>query len=394
MVKQLGEGSQGAVFLGESPGRAPVAIKMLHPSVAADCEVRNRLRREAEIAASVAAFSTARVLETEFTEERPYIISEYVPGPSLERLVKEDGPRSGGGLERLAVTTLTALASIHGAGVVHRDFKPGNVIMGPEGPVVIDFGIALELNAGTNVAAPAGTPAYMSPEQFADQPLTPTSDMFSWAGTMVFAATGRPAFHRSTVPATMNAIFHAEPDLSGVPETLRRLVAACLAKDPAARPTAMEVLCDLVGGAPEPLHAVTAAPAGRGVQPAGRPPHRHRHRHRAESPARRHRRAAEGRHAASPALLTETPAIPSSHRRGRVSALAVGAALAVAAGTLFLTSVFDGPADAQCRQVDVSATVSECSARDAPPSSPTPEPSPAHRRNSTDLPTDGGRPSR
>jgi hypothetical protein len=136
------------VYLGESPERVRVAIKVLHARLAADPKVRRRFLREAEVAASVAAFCTARVICIGMLGERPYIVSEYVPGPSLDALVKSDGPRSGSGLERLAVSTLTALASIHRGGIVHRDFKPGNVILGTEGPVVIDFGIARALDAG------------------------------------------------------------------------------------------------------------------------------------------------------------------------------------------------------------------------------------------------------
>ncbi|SEG97851.1 Serine/threonine protein kinase [Nonomuraea solani] len=247
---RLGEGGQGTVYLGESPGGQRVAIKVLHARSAGDPETRRRFLREAEVAASVAAFCTARVLGTGVVDERPYLVSEYVPGPSLDELVKRDGPRSGSGLERLAVSTLTALASIHGAGVVHRDFKPANVILGPEGPVVIDFGIARALDHMTSNTQVAGTPSYMPPEQFTDQPLTPASDMFSWASTMVFAATGRTAFPGSSVPAILHAILHAEPNVSGVPEPLRPLVAACLAKDPAARPAAARLLRDLTGGDP------------------------------------------------------------------------------------------------------------------------------------------------
>ncbi|MEV0379442.1 serine/threonine-protein kinase [Nonomuraea sp. NPDC050643] len=248
ILARLGEGGQGTVYLGESPGGGRVAIKVLHARYAGDPETRRRFLREAEVAASVAAFCTARVLGTGVVDERPYIVSEYVPGPSLDELVKRDGPRTGSGLERLAVSTLTALASIHAAGVVHRDFKPGNVILGPEGPVVIDFGIARALDHVTSNAQVAGTPSYMPPEQFTDQPLTPASDMFSWAGTMVFAATGRTAFPGSTVPAILHAILYDKPDLSGVPAPLRPLVLACLAKDPAARPAAARLLRDLTGG--------------------------------------------------------------------------------------------------------------------------------------------------
>lgn len=247
VLRPLGEGGQGVVYLGESPGGARVAIKVLHAQFAADPEVRRRFLREAEIATSVAAFCTARVIGTGMANERPYIVSEYVPGPSLDELVRSGGPRIGSGLERLAVTTLTALASIHRAGVVHRDFKPSNVILGPEGPVVIDFGIARALDHLTSNTDLAGTPAYMSPEQLTDESLTPASDMFSWASTMIFAATGRAAFPASSVPAVLHAVLNSEPDVSGVPHPLRSLVTACLAKDPAARPAADRLLRDLTG---------------------------------------------------------------------------------------------------------------------------------------------------
>ncbi len=244
----LGEGGQGVVYLGTSPSGARVAIKVLHSYFASDPETCRRFMREAEVAASVAAFCTAKVVATGMYGPRPYIVSEYVQGPSLDELVKTDGPRTGSGLERLAVATLTALSSIHGAGVVHRDFKPGNVILGPEGPVVIDFGIARALDTRTNTTRIVGTPAYMAPEQFTDDPVTVASDVFSWGSTIAFAATGRLAFPGTTVPAILHAILHSVPDLTGIPHPLYPLVAAALAKDPAVRPSAADLLRDLTGG--------------------------------------------------------------------------------------------------------------------------------------------------
>ncbi|MEU8378058.1 serine/threonine-protein kinase [Streptosporangium sp. NPDC048865] len=315
IVRQLGQGSQGIVFLGEFPAGRQVAIKVLHSCFAADSDVRRRFQREAEIAASVATFSTARVLTTGFAEERPYIVSEYVPGPSLEELIRADGPRSGGGLERLAVTTLTALSSIHAAGVVHRDVKPGNVIMAPEGPVMIDFGIALALDATTSITGPMGTPAYMSPEQFTDQALTPAADMFSWAGTMIYAATGQPPFSATTVGAMLNAILNTQPDLSAIPHPLRRLVAACLAKDPADRPQASEALCELIGGdgARRAPAARAGLPSPRHIRPAAVWPQRVAG---LWAPRRRRPRTG-GRHALRPEPgLAASPVVPGGEDRG------------------------------------------------------------------------------
>lgn len=163
---------------------------------------------------------------------------------------------------------------------MHRDFKPSNVILGPEGPVVIDFGIARAVDHMTSSTDLAGTPAYMSPEQLTDESLTPASDMFSWASTMIFAATGRAAFPASSVPAVLHAVLNGEPDVSGVPQPLRSLVAACLAKDPAARPAADRLLRDLTGetvggpapGGPPPVPQQGTRPVPRPGPPLPGPP--------------------------------------------------------------------------------------------------------------------------
>lgn len=232
----LGEGGQGAVYLGRGADGSRVAVKLAHTRVARDPDVHRLFLREVETARSVAAFCTARVLQAGLHQDRPYIVSEYVPGRSLAELVDAEGPRSGGGLQRLAIATMTALDAIHRAGVVHRDFKPGNVILGPEGPVVIDFGIARALDQAGTRSVVMGTPSYMAPEQFNGQAASPASDVFAWAATMIYAATGRAAFRGDTLPAVMNAILTREPDLSGISPEFGRVLAACLAKDPAARP--------------------------------------------------------------------------------------------------------------------------------------------------------------
>ncbi|GIH96861.1 protein kinase [Planobispora siamensis] len=258
----LGEGGQGTVYLGHDPSGRRVAVKVLHARMAAEDVVRQRFEREADLARRVAAFCTAQVLAAGVSDGRLYLVSEYVPGPSLHQLVAAEGPRTGGGLHRLAVATATALSAIHRTGIVHRDFKPANVIMGPEGPVVIDFGIARALEAGTTRSALVGSPGYMAPEQLSGHSASPASDVFAWAATMVYAATGRPAFAGQHPAAVMGAVLHNAPDLSGVPEGLRPLLASCLAKDPAARPGAAQVLTALTGG------TGTAPAAGNGSHPA------------------------------------------------------------------------------------------------------------------------------
>ncbi|WP_246178762.1 serine/threonine protein kinase [Actinomadura decatromicini] len=255
IVGRLGEGGQGSVFLGRRVGAGGdvpavdhVAIKLLHGGLAGDTSARARFVRELEVAKRVARFCTAQVLDADVAGDQPYIVSEYVPGLSLHHVVRTDGPRTGGALERLAISTLTALTAIHQAGIVHRDFKPHNVMMGPDGPRVIDFGVARALGAAGETQN-VGTPAYMAPEHFTGAEVSTASDMFAWGTTMVFAATGRPAFGNDEMASVMHRILTGEPDLGDLPSPMRELVSACLAKEPAQRPTARQAQERLVGAA-------------------------------------------------------------------------------------------------------------------------------------------------
>jgi eukaryotic-like serine/threonine-protein kinase len=259
LTARLGEGGQGVVYLGESESGDPVAVKLLRADLADDDTARTRFLRELEAVKRVARFCTAQVLDADVEGDRPYIVSEYVPGPSLAQLVSSDSPRSGADLERLAIGTVTALVAIHQAGIVHRDFKPQNVLIGPDGPRVIDFGIARALDAAATMTNSAiGTPAYMAPEQLLAQEITPAADLFSWASTMVYAATGQAPFGQDTVMAVINRIVNEPPDLGAMEEPLRGIVADCLAKDPAERPQTQLLLMRLLGE--EGLTPVAPAP--------------------------------------------------------------------------------------------------------------------------------------
>jgi predicted Ser/Thr protein kinase len=248
LLGRLGEGAQGIVFLGQDPSGQQVAVKVLHARLAGDAEARRRFLGEIAAAKQVAGFGTAQVLDADASGDRPYVVSEYVAGPSLQKLVAEQGTRTGGALERLALGTAMALSAIHRAGVVHRDFKPGNVLLGPDGPRVIDFGIARALDSTVTLTAHAvGTPSYMAPEQLGRGTTGPAADVFAWGCTMVYAATGAPPFGNDTVAAVMTRILTSEPDLSGVPEPLAGVIAACLAKDQDARPTIRQVSDRVLG---------------------------------------------------------------------------------------------------------------------------------------------------
>ncbi len=246
LLGRLGEGGQGVVFLAESPTGSPAAVKLLPPTT--DPQVRSRFLKEVAAAQRVARFCTAQVLDAGIFERRPFIVSEYVSGPSLVEVVEQLGPRGGAALERIAVATLTALGAVHAAGMVHRDFKPGNVLLGPDGPVVIDFGLASVPGMTTVFSGEVavGTPAFMAPEQLAGTRVTAAADMWSWAVTMVFAGTSELPFRGESLTATAFAILHSEPNVPRLPEPLGWLIHRCLNKDPAGRPSARDVLGELV----------------------------------------------------------------------------------------------------------------------------------------------------
>ncbi|WP_433241562.1 protein kinase domain-containing protein [Streptosporangium sp. CA-135522] len=261
---RLGEGGQGVVYLGESDSGEHAAIKLLHVRFTGEVHARSRFARELTAARRVAAFCTARVLAADLDGETPYIASELIDGPSLRQVVERDGPLGGEALERLAVGTVTALTAIHHAGIAHRDFKPDNVLLAADGPRVVDFGIAKIIDeSGTITTRAVGTPAYMAPEQIAEEHVGFPADVFAWASTMVFTATGKAPFGGDTIVATLNRVINHEADLSALPEGLRAVVASCLHKDQRLRPTSDEVLKRLLG------HPVDEAEASEEVLAEG-----------------------------------------------------------------------------------------------------------------------------
>ena len=202
LLGRLGEGGQGIVYLGRGngPGEERVAVKVLRSS--ADALVLERLARELAAVHQVQPFVTARVIEATTDGDRRYVVSEFIDGPSLQERLDTKGPLAEGELLRLAVGTATALTAIHGSGVVHRDFKPANVLLGPDGPRVVDFGIARLTDVTTITSGVIGTPSYIAPEQLAGERPTSAVDIFAWAATMIYAATGRLAPGQGRSPAT------------------------------------------------------------------------------------------------------------------------------------------------------------------------------------------------
>ena len=182
---------------------------------------------------------TVRVIEADTSAARPFLVTEYVEGPSLSEYIESHGPMDPRMLYGLATGLAEALTAIHAAGIVHRDLKPSNVLLSAGGPKVIDFGIAqvLEATALTKAGFTVGSAGFMAPEQIMGRAGT-AADIFSWAVTIAYAASGQPPFGTGTTEAILYRILHSSPDIAAVPPALQPQVTAGLAKEPQARPTA------------------------------------------------------------------------------------------------------------------------------------------------------------
>src|SRR5580658_2357180 len=251
---RLGAGGMGRVFLGYSPAGRAVAVKICHPEFAADPAFVRRFALEVTAARSVNGLYTAQVVDAGPDDDPPWLATSYVPGPSLLEAVGAYGPLPEPAVWRLAAGLAEALQAVHVRGMVHRDLKPTNVLLAADGPRVIDFGVvrALDGTALTTGGITFGTPSYMSPEQAEGRPAGPASDVFALGSTLCFAATGGTPFGDGDPPAVLRRVVHAAPALDAVPEGLRGLIAACLAKDPADRPDLPWVLRACQGHAPQP----------------------------------------------------------------------------------------------------------------------------------------------
>ncbi|GIF23728.1 hypothetical protein Ate02nite_64580 [Paractinoplanes tereljensis] len=247
----------GSVFLAEAPSGRLVAVKVIRAEFAHEEQFRARFRSEVSRAREVPPFCTAEVLDADPDHATPYLVVEYVDGPSLSEVVAESGPLSGGSLHGVAVGVAAALAAIHGVGVIHRDLKPRNVLFALGTPKVIDFGIARPLEPTsfhTRAEEVVGTLAYMAPERLdpeTDRLVTPAADVFAWAAVVTYAGTGRTPFGGDSPAVTAARILTQPPRVVGLPPYLTELVISALAKEPADRPTAPELLDRLlVSGAP------------------------------------------------------------------------------------------------------------------------------------------------
>ena len=248
IIGKLGAGSMGQVFLARSTTGRLVAVKTIRVELAEEPGYRARFAREVAAASRVSGVFTASVIQADAEADLPWVATAYVPAPSLSTLVRRCGPLPVPAVRWLAAGCAEALQSIHSVGLVHRDVKPSNVLVAPDGPQVIDFGVArvAERVQLTATRGAAGTPAYMAPEQARDATLTsPASDVFSLGATLLFAATGHPPYPGDTVMDVLVRLATEPPDLSGMPDELVDLVAGCLERVPRDRPTDAAILAEL-----------------------------------------------------------------------------------------------------------------------------------------------------
>ncbi|MFC9897976.1 serine/threonine-protein kinase [Nocardia sp. NPDC127579] len=241
----LSQGAMGRVLLGRGPDRRLVAVKRIHRSLVQDPAVRARFAHEIAAARRVTGAYTAAITDADPDSADPWLASVFVPGPSLQEAVDADGPLHLGGLRLLLAGLASALGELHRAGLVHRDLKPGNLLLAADGPRIVDFGIARALDADGQLTATGtvlGSPAYMAPEQAEGFEPTSASDVFAVGAIMAMAATGIGPFGGTSAPQTLYNVVHAAPEISRVPPLLHPLVAACLSKNPADRPTFVQLL--------------------------------------------------------------------------------------------------------------------------------------------------------
>jgi len=241
VIRKIGEGGMGVVYLAEDQRKnGQVAIKVLGPAVAGDPSARQRLAREVETMRRVKNRYVAEIIAADTDGPSPYIVTRYVHGLTLEDTVRQGGPLQGTALDAIAEGLAEALAAIHAAGVVHRDLKPGNVMIDNGQPVLIDFGIAHVQDSArlTKTGLVMGTPGYLAPEVIEGLPSTGKSDVHSWGATVAYAATGRQPFGTGNYQTIFFRVIEGQAELDGMPQRLLPFVAAALRTDPKDRPSA------------------------------------------------------------------------------------------------------------------------------------------------------------
>ena len=241
--RRLGAGGMGVVYLGSDKKGQRVALKVIRPDLAEDQEFRSRFAREVSAARRIRGGCTARLVAADLEAERPWFATQYVPGPSLHDKVADEGPLGAAEVAAVGAALSEGLVAVHEAGVVHRDLKPSNILLSPKGPRIIDFGIAWATGASTltHVGTAVGSPGFLAPEQVRGAAVTPATDVFSLGATLAYTSMGDSPFGHGSSEVMLYRVVHEEAQLHGVPDALAPLVRACLAKDPAERPSTLQL---------------------------------------------------------------------------------------------------------------------------------------------------------
>ncbi|GAA1466803.1 serine/threonine protein kinase [Nocardiopsis exhalans] len=243
-VGRIGAGGMGAVYGALDVYESCVAVKTVHADIAREPRFREAFVREVEMLGRADGVSTARLHAADTGAEVPWLAFDYVAGRDLRAHVREFGPLAGGMLRTFSLGMAEGLAALHAAGIAHRDIKPGNVILSPDGPKIVDFGIAVEIgtDCAMDASASYGTPGWTAPERYSGAVADPSADVFAWGGLVTLAATGREPFGKGDAKELARRVKAGEYDVDGVPEDLLGLVRAALSIDPKQRPSSQALV--------------------------------------------------------------------------------------------------------------------------------------------------------
>ena len=261
LIRRLGTGGAGTVWLAEDGGGTRVALKVMHPALATSEESRARLEREVRTVNSVRSPFVAHIIDAEIDASQPFVVSEYVEGPTLAEILSS-GPIPLRGVAALSYHLASTIAAVHHANIIHRDIKPSNIICSSRGPVLLDFGIAMAVDDQhlTRTGLVSGSAGYTAPELLRGKPATKESDWWAWCATLLSCATGRAPFGKGDVMATMMRVIEGEPDLAGLHPMVSDALGGGLSPNPNVRPSPSLIVAHLmsaVGWAPGELDYVT-----------------------------------------------------------------------------------------------------------------------------------------
>ncbi|MFH8442515.1 PQQ-binding-like beta-propeller repeat protein [Streptomyces sp. NPDC018026] len=333
LLARLGQGGMGRVYLARSPGGRAVAVKVVREALLRDEGFRRRFVREVAAARRVTGFFTAAVVDADPEGDPAWLATEYVPGLSLQDAVARHGVWPRDAVRGLGAALAEALAAVHAADLVHRDLKPSNVLLAPDGPRVIDFGISAAVGdtALTQTGTVIGTPGFIPPEQLRHEVSGPAGDVFALGAVLAYAAAGVGPFGGGASHAVNYRVVHEDPDLRALAPALADVVARCLAKDPAHRPTVAWLL-DELGESQTPAPDGDVTTAGWLPGPVADSAHRLRD----GTPTEPLPRPGDATTRTAPA---PAPAPPGTRRRRLRTVLAAATALAVTATAVVLWRV-------------------------------------------------------